>query len=345
MTADADAPLDAPLDALDLAPLGVAEVAAIEALAIELAGEAGATARAALQRQVTVEYKPDAKGKESTNDPVSEVDRAVEALVRERVAERFPSHAVIGEEVDTHPDTSAEIVWVIDPIDGTTNFVNGFPLFAVSIGVLHRGLPIAAAIWCASTHLLGPGVYHARAGGTLYLDGVEDARESATVVKRALAAAPGGAPGGTKEWEHRVTGSIAIEAALVAAGVFTSATFWSPRIWDVAASALLVQAAGREVWVRSRGQWQRFDRFEAPERLPQHGRRRGRGGAAPTTEPPRDPSLRDWRQPVLIGTTEAATLIRDRTRAPGAIVQLLDRLRRLPHRLLRSLMRLVRIRR
>ena len=54
---------------------------------------------------------------------------------------------------------------------------------------------------------------------------------------------PGGAPGGTREWEHRVTGSIAIEAALVAAGVFTSAVFWSPRLWDVAAGVLLARAA------------------------------------------------------------------------------------------------------
>ncbi len=310
---DTNTPAPVPLDA------GV--VTAVEALAIELAREAGDLARAALQRQVTVEYKPDAQGKDSTNDPVSEVDRAVEALVRERVAERFPSHAVIGEEVDTYPDAAAEVVWVIDPIDGTANFVNGFPLFAVSIGVLYAGVPVAAAIWCASTHLLGPGVYHAHAGVPLHLDGVEVERERATVVRRALAAAPGGAPGGTREWEHRVTGSIAIEAALVAAGVFTSATFWGPRLWDVAAGALLVQAAGREVWVRGRDGWQHFARFEAPDRLPP-----ARGAAS--TEPPRAPSLRDWRQPVLIGTAEATRLIRERTRRPGLLARIAHRLRR-----------------
>ncbi|MEI7925619.1 MAG: inositol monophosphatase [Chloroflexota bacterium] len=307
------------------------ELAAIEALAIALAREAGETARAALHGRLTVEYKPDAQGKESTNDPVSEVDRAVEALVRERVADRFPSHAVIGEEVDAHPDTAAEVAWVIDPIDGTANFVNGFPLFAVSVGVLHRGVPVAAAIWCASTHLLGPGVYHAHTAGALHLDGVEvPTRE--TVVKRALAAAPGGSSGGTKEWEHRVTGSIAIEAALVAAGVFTSAVFWGPRIWDVAAGALLVQAAGREVWVRREGGWRRFERFEAPARSPRSERQR-----APSKdgEPPREPTLRDWRQPVLIGTADACALIRERTRPPGPLVAALDRARRTVRRVLR----------
>jgi myo-inositol-1(or 4)-monophosphatase len=318
MTAGAPAPLDASLDALD-----PDELAAIEALAIALAREAGETARAALHGRLTVEYKPDAHGKDSTNDPVSEIDRAVEALVRERVADRFPSHAIIGEEVDTHPDASADVAWVIDPIDGTANFVNGFPLFAVSVGVLHRGVPVAAAIWCASTHLLGPGVYHAHTGSTLHLDGVEvPPRE--TVVKRALAAAPGGAPGGTKEWEHRVTGSIAIEAALVAAGVFTSAVFWGPRIWDVAAGALLVRAAGREVWVRRAGGWQPFERFAAPARSPKQTTKDG--------DPPREPTLRDWRQPVLIGTAEACALIRDRTRPPGPLAAILGRLRRLLRR-------------
>ena len=301
--------------------LDAEELAAIEQLAIALAREAGETARAALQGVVTVDYKPDAQGKDSTNDPVSEVDRAVEALVRERVSDRFPSHAVIGEEVDTQPEAGADVVWVIDPIDGTANFVNGFPLFAVSVGVLHRGVPVAAAIWCASTHLLGPGVYHAHTGSTLHLDGVEvPARQ--TVVKRALAAAPGGSSGGTKEWEHRVTGSIAIEAALVAAGVFTSATFWAPRIWDVAAAALLVQAAGREVWVRSGGQWQPFERFEMPARTPP---RRPASGAA-STDPPPEPTLRDWRQAVLIGTTAATTLIRER-RSPGTFERIIDRVR------------------
>jgi len=306
----------APRDAID-----PDELAAIEALAIELAREAGETARQALRHALTVEYKPDAKGKDSTNDPVSEVDRAVEALVRARVADRFPSHAVIGEEVDTHPAADAATVWVIDPIDGTANFVNGFPLFAVSVGVLHAGVPVAAAIWCASTHLLGPGVYHAHAGSTLHLDGVEvPARE--TVVRRALAAAPGGSPGGTKEWEHRVTGSIAIEGALVAAGVFTSAVFWGPRIWDVAAAALLTQAAGREAWVRGKDGWQRFERFEAPVRAP-------RAPAAPDAEPPPDPTLRDWRQPMLLGTTEACALIRERVRTPGPLARVLTLLGRL----------------
>ena len=324
ITDEPTAPADAPPD--------LATLEAIEALAIAIAREAGEIARQALARDLTVEYKPDAGGKDTTHDPVSEVDRAVEALVRERVAARFPGHAVIGEETDDGAALDAralvaEYLWAIDPIDGTANFVNGFPLFAISIGVLHRGRPAAAAVWCGATHALGPGVYHAHAGGALYLDGEAVAGARAAGVRRRLAAAPGGAPGGTEQWDHRVTGSIAVEAALVAAGVFEAATFYAPRIWDVAGGVVLVQAAGREAWVREAGVWTPLDRFTPPARLPH---RRARATTAPNAPPapPRTPTLRDWRQPLLVGTAEATALIRARGRRRGAWAGARDLVRR-----------------
>ncbi|MCA9848817.1 MAG: inositol-1-monophosphatase, partial [Dehalococcoidia bacterium] len=118
----------------------------IEALAAALAAEAGAFATEQLEREVLVEYKADATGKENTNDPVSEVDRAVEQLLRDRVAAEFPDHVVVGEEDATQPAPDTEFVWVLDPVDGTANFVNGFPLFAVSIGVLQHGRPVVGAV-------------------------------------------------------------------------------------------------------------------------------------------------------------------------------------------------------
>src|SRR5690606_7734125 len=149
-------------------------------------------------------------------DPVSEVDRAVETLVRERVAARFPGHDIVGEEVDHHPSPDHEFVWVVDPVDGTANFINGFPLFAVSIGVLHRGAPVVGAVWCGTSHALRPGVYHAHLGGALHFDGeaIEPDRPAAGV-RRRLSAAAGGAPAGTREWDHRITGCAAIEVAFV----------------------------------------------------------------------------------------------------------------------------------
>ncbi|GMU41518.1 MAG: hypothetical protein AMXMBFR23_23840 [Chloroflexota bacterium] len=287
----------------DTSPPDAATLEAIEAFALDLARAAGAEVERALRREIAIDYKPDAHGKPAEVDPVSEVDHAVEALVRARLAEAYPDHGIVGEEVEAHPQADADWVWVIDPVDGTANFVNGFPLFAVSIGVLHRGRPVAGAIWCATTHALHPGVYHAHEGGSLRLEGVEVVPQRGQV-KRRLAAAPGGSSAGTKGWDHRVTGSMAIEAALVAAGVFTCVPFWAPRLWDIAGGVVLVRAAGLEAWVRERGEdWRPLERFAPPAHLP-----RRRDGV---TED-RVPTLRDWRGSVIIGTAEGCASLRQR---------------------------------
>src|SRR5918995_694248 len=85
--------------------------------------------------------------------------------------ERFSGHDILGEESEERPGRESDFVWAVDPVDGTTNFVNGFTLFAASIGVLHHGRPIVGAIWCSCTHALRPGVYHGRDGACLCLDG------------------------------------------------------------------------------------------------------------------------------------------------------------------------------
>ena len=144
----------------------------LEETARELASAAGAEITAALGRSVSVDYKAEQKSEDTApTDPVSEVDRAVEAMIRERLAERFPEHAILGEERDDHPAPTAEYLWAVDPVDGTTNFVNRFPLFAASIGVLRDGAPIAGAIWCSTSHALRAGVYHAHSGSPLRFEG------------------------------------------------------------------------------------------------------------------------------------------------------------------------------
>jgi hypothetical protein len=119
------------------------DIEEIERVAVELATLAGAEIQAALGSMIAVRYKGESPEKTLWRDPVSEVDHRVETLIRARVAERFPKHDVIGEEI-LDRTTLHDCVWVVDPIDGTTNFVNGFPMFAASIGVLRRGQPIVA---------------------------------------------------------------------------------------------------------------------------------------------------------------------------------------------------------
>jgi len=287
-----------------------AELEAMDALALELAREAGEIVAAALERELEITYKTEAKGNRPPTDPVSETDHAVEQLVRERVGARFPGHGVLGEEVDEHPAPDRDWVWVVDPVDGTANFINGFPLFAVSIGVLHAGRPMVGAIWCSTTHALRPGVYHARLGGGLHFEGAPLAPNRPTEgVRRRVSGAPGGAGAGRREWDNRVTGSAAIEIAFVAAGIFQSSIFWALRIWDLAAGAVLVLEAGREIWVRDGNRWTPFERFAAPQRVPP-----GRDGKREQ----REPSLRDWRQPMIAGTPEATKILRETLRGPSA---------------------------
>lgn len=262
-----------------------------EQAALEMARIAGAEIVNALGRTLTVRYKTFVgdDGPPRYRDPVSEVDQNVEALIRERVADRFPSHGILGEEVEAPPPTS-DTVWAIDPIDGTTNFVNGFPLFAGAIGVLHRGVPVVGAIWCSATHALRAGIYHAHHGSPLKFEGEPLALRDNPAVRRRLAGTPYLGAVAETGWDFRKTGSAAIECAFVAAGLLEVAAFRRPNIWDVAAGLCLVQAAGQDVAVFDADQWQAFRSFGTP--LP-----------------------RAWGRPLILGAPAAVAAMKaDRTR-------------------------------
>lgn len=258
----------------------------IETLAVELAGIAGNEITTALGGLLAVRYKTAATDDSLWRDPVSEVDHRVEKLIRKRLAEQFPNHDIIGEEFDERPGRDHDFVWAVDPIDGTTNFVNGFPMFAASIGVLHRGRPVVGALWCSVSHALRAGVYHAAAGGKLRFDGADVTPKVNPAVRSKLAGVPE-LTGQDAFWETRKTGSAALECALVAAGLLQVARFGSPNIWDVAGGIALVETAGGIVR-RSEGKgWAPLVRFEPGA---------GADGAA---------DLRYWRGAIVIGQPDA----------------------------------------
>lgn len=277
-----------------------AELARIESLAVELAALAGAEIVAALGRTLTIRYKEIGSEKLTKaiqagglwRDPVSEVDQAVEALIRSRLANDYPDHDVLGEETDTAPRHESDFVWAVDPIDGTANFVNGFPLFAASIGVLYRGEPVAGALWCSATHALYAGIYHARLGGELCFDGEPLEVAINPAIKRRLAGSPHVGTSTDFPWDTRQTGSAAIECAYVAAGLMRVARFERPNTWDVAGGLALLRAAGAEILVGGRDGWQPFQRFEASA---------GVAGGSPL--------LRNWRRPLIIGDKASVALM------------------------------------
>src|SRR4051812_39309409 len=132
---------------------------ALEQTAVDVAREAGSQIVSAPRERLDVQLKPAPTGMAANANPVSNVDRDVEQAMRRRIGAQFPEHVILGEETecpDAEPDSP--FVWVIDPLDGTTNYLNGLPLYCSSIGVLFRNFPVAGAVWCASTHALRCGV-------------------------------------------------------------------------------------------------------------------------------------------------------------------------------------------
>jgi myo-inositol-1(or 4)-monophosphatase len=230
-----------------------ATLTAVARTAADLANAAGRQLSAALPGDAHVSFKPPSDGRPCNSNPVSRIDRDVEHFVQEEVRRRFPDHAVLGEELAASR-SGAAYVWVIDPLDGTTNFINGLPLFACSIGVLYRGRPVAGAIWCSCSHALAPGTYHAMNGGPLRFNGSPLERRTQGAW-RGLAAEPGSAPTYASLWDTRVLATAALESAYVAAGLLRIAYIPQPRIWDVVAGLALLASARCRALVRHGSSW------------------------------------------------------------------------------------------
>ncbi len=104
----------------------------------QIAREAGALLMGYFARRVTIEYKGDV-------DLVTEADRASEKLIVERLQARWPEHGIVGEE-GTRSEADAEYRWYVDPLDGTTNFAHGYPVFCVSIALTRRDGQLEAGV-------------------------------------------------------------------------------------------------------------------------------------------------------------------------------------------------------
>lgn len=270
-----------------------------EDCAVQLARDAGRLLMERFQRPMAVEYKD----KEGWRDPVTEADRAAEAFLSAELAARFPAHGFVGEEGESREAGEAGLTWLVDPLDGTTNFANGLPSFCCSIALLERGEPVVGAIFLPWPDTPGGRVFHARRGGGAWEN------------EERLHVAPGQKPvagrvtvrGGfipgrfrpSKELlknagQQRSVGSTAYELALTADGTYQFTLHATPHSWDVAAGVVLVREAGGDVVTRDRQGWAPLTSFL---RAPANG-----GGAK---------QLRDWRQPVLSGNPDMVRFVRD----------------------------------
>lgn len=197
----------------------------------------------------------------TTDEAVTEADRAVQRFIVAGLRKRFADDGLIGEENDlgdaiTNEQAKAgDRVWVIDPIDGTNNFVSSFPNFAVCIGLLAAGMPVMGVVYDVSRDL----VYASAKGQGAWVGNrrIECLRtpmnDSSLLMMTSNCCNPDGrAPAwaakwiGQTDWKLRMMGSAALEATQVAAGIAHGAVTVNGKLWDaVAPAALVLEAGGR----------------------------------------------------------------------------------------------------
>jgi len=213
----------------------------------ELAREAGALLMSFFGK-VAIEYKGDV-------DLVTQADRSSEALIVERIRKQWPGHDLIGEE-GSRTETGSDFLWYIDPLDGTTNFAHGYPVFCVSLGLEYKGERIAGVIFDPTRNEM----FAAEKGGGSRLNGRAIHVSPATRLAESLLAT--GFPSHKRhknpniQFYHQITlrshgvrraGSAALDLCCVAAGRYDG--FWEFNLnsWDTAAGVLVVQEAGGKV--------------------------------------------------------------------------------------------------
>ena len=218
-------------------------------IAVKAARRAGSIIERAALGSVALEVRA-----KQRNDFVTQVDRAAEQAVIDVVRKAYPAHTILAEESGRQHGTSAEYCWIVDPLDGTTNFIHGFPQYCVSIAVQHTGQTAHAVVYDPGKNEL----FIASRGRGAFLN---ERRMRVSRCQR-LADALVGTGFPFKELTRlepylkqlatllgcsagvRRAGAAALDLAYVAAGRLDA--FWEMGLspWDMAAGALLIQEAG-----------------------------------------------------------------------------------------------------
>jgi myo-inositol-1(or 4)-monophosphatase len=214
---------------------------------IKISKEAGNIIRNGFGTNLNIEYKT------NESNLVTEIDKASEKLITEFIKKNYPTHGILAEE-GGETKSNSEYLWVVDPLDGTTNFAHGVPIFSVSIGVQKNGKSIAGVVYDVMQDV----VYSAEKGSGAFANGrkitvgkndklnhsvlvtgfpynVADNPETIFKKFEALTKASRG---------MRRLGSAAIDFCYVAKGVFDG--FWEVSLnpWDICGGKLILEEAG-----------------------------------------------------------------------------------------------------
>ncbi len=217
-------------------------------VAIEIAKEAGALLVQLFNKPQEISYK-------RPSDLVTEADKRSEALIIERLRTHFPKHAIVAEEGGGQ-QTDSDYCWYVDPLDGTTNFAHGFPVFCVTLGLAYRGETVAGVVYDPTREEF----FTAERGAGAYLNNKRIYVSKTEKLAECLLAT-GFPPFATNhglniEFYFRFTqgshgirraGSAALDLCSVASGRFEG--FWELKLnpWDKAAGSLMVTEAGGRV--------------------------------------------------------------------------------------------------
>lgn len=218
-------------------------------LSKKIARNAGTITMAGLKEDFSVEHK----GK---RDLVTEIDKKTERYIVQQLQEAFPDHAIMGEE-GNNKDHESPWRWIIDPIDGTTNFVHGHPFFCISIGLEFEGELVVGSVFAPMFNEL----FSAAKGLGAYLNDTKISVSPRTALDESLLSTgfnpsfPEKEKQNIEHYKHfmnksigiRRCGSAALDLCYVAAGRVDG--FWELALkpWDMAAGAVIVREAGGQV--------------------------------------------------------------------------------------------------
>ena len=217
---------------------------------IQIAKESGQIAKDGFRTNFDVEFKS------TLTDLVTEYDKKCEAAIINFIKKEYPTHSILAEE-SGNSENNSEYRWVIDPIDGTTNFAHGLPIFSVSIGLQKNGKTIFGVV----NDVMMDTIYSAELGGGAYRNDQKIKVSSTDELHKSLLVT--GFPYDISNYMPQLTeqfsefllksravrrlGSAAIDLCYVASGVFDG--FWEAKLnpWDYCAGKLLVEEAGGKV--------------------------------------------------------------------------------------------------